>query len=315
MSKPIKTLIGFVVLMVVLLPIGGPIIFLASVVCTLGLGLIIWIPLSYATGSFTLWLVDAWFGKPKPTQIPQKALTKEETALINYANQAKQNGMPESDIFLRLREKGWAESQILSALGKESAPQESKKETQPIKPDRTKAIIVALILILVVGGIYFFNALNRSQSKAKQSDQQRINDIYNLKYAIENYYSQNGKLPATLSDTTLSYYGYVADPKTGQPYQYQPTTDTYYKLCATFDTSSSENRGSYGSTDQPYYHPQGYYCFNLQIPYNQTKNKTNPSNNYNSPLNFLPNKLFSLRCVNLNFLGLKVSKNLAGLIY
>ncbi len=311
-----KILLGFGVLMLVTFPIGGPFLFFISVVCTLGVGLIVWIPLSYAVGSF---IVNKIYKKQKPAGLQQKTLSNEQLALVNYINQAKQSNLPENEIFLRLKGKGWAESQILSALGGEAKVQEPTKETPTTKPDGKKIVIVVLIVVLVVAGIYFMNARNSSQSIGRQRDRQRISGISNIKYAIESYYTRYGRVPKTLSNIDLGYSGSARDPKTRQPYQYSTYTETTYKICTTFETSftSGGGRGYEYGTSNIYYHPQGYHCFNIQIPNqliksNQSTIKDSKTRSILAKL--LPNSLFRSRCYNLSSLGSNLSERLVSLV-
>jgi type II secretory pathway pseudopilin PulG len=323
-SKFTKFVIGFFTTFLLLSLLTGSVqnavlILLGSVICTVGIGGIIWIFVSIAVGSIVVWLINSWFGKPSTTETPQKVKSNEDIALENYVNQAKKSGLPENQIFLRLRERGWVEAQILRALGGEVKIQEATKETPTTKPDRVKVIIVVLILALIVSGIYFINARNRSQSTARQHDRQRINYISNIKYAIENYYTRNGRLPKTLSNINLGYYGSAKDPKTSQPYRYSTSTKTTYKICTTFETSSTSGVGGYdyGASNNIYYHPQGYHCFNIQIPNNLIKSSPgtiNDSKTRSILAKFLPNNLFRSRCYNLSSLGSNLSKRFVSLV-
>jgi hypothetical protein len=113
-----KIAVGFITITVLssLLTKGAAlVIILASLICTAGVSLVIWVPVSYGVGAAIFWLAGSFFGKPQPVKL-EKPPTKEEIALANYAKQARENGLTEDKIFLRLREKGWNEDIIRKVL-------------------------------------------------------------------------------------------------------------------------------------------------------------------------------------------------------
>ncbi|OGY20952.1 MAG: hypothetical protein A2126_02815 [Candidatus Woykebacteria bacterium GWB1_45_5] len=127
MSKFAKTLIGFVTITVVLslFTAGGALILiLASIVCTAGVSLVIWIPLSYGVGSLIVGLLqgqriivqEAKVETAGPGTGPKMPITNEEVALTNYVKQARACGMPASEIAANLKEKGWSEELRMKVL-------------------------------------------------------------------------------------------------------------------------------------------------------------------------------------------------------
>lgn len=109
-------------------------------------------------------------------------------------------------------------------------------------------------------------------SRNRKFDAQRVSDISTLTYSIENYYSTNKKLPATLDDLSKTNYAnlQIKDPETSIAYEYKALTKESYQLCATFSTDNMTNAGSnrpqvdpYSYSDPKYQHPKGKHCFEL----------------------------------------------------
>ena len=97
--------IGILVLIAVFIifpPLGQ--IFLLSVVCTVGLALIVWLPVAYVIGFF-IYTIIAIFTKPADRG-------KDRVALENYVCHEKASGVSEDEIRAALKEKGWAEGEI-----------------------------------------------------------------------------------------------------------------------------------------------------------------------------------------------------------
>lgn len=136
---------------------------------------------------------------------------------------------------------------------------------------------IFFISLLVLGAIVygFMSGGSPLQIRGQKFDTQRVTDITNLKYSIDNYYSVNGKLPLMLSDIkNLNAYNTSTnkDPETKKEYEYKTTGTQKYQLCATFsyaNDKTSKNRKSslsyYSYTNNEYLHPKGYHCFDLTV--------------------------------------------------
>ena len=129
------------------------------------------------------------------------------------------------------------------------------------------AAIVGAVFVGAMIAI-FFESGGPLDAKGQKYDQERVRDIQSLKYSVEDYYRENGKLPDKLSGITLKSYqtDRTNDPETGKEYEYSATGDTSYKICATFSTSSSDKKSaSTLSYNNEFNHPKGYHCFNLKL--------------------------------------------------
>ena len=133
-------------------------------------------------------------------------------------------------------------------------------------------LIIGFIAIIVIGAAIFGFSVAGSpfETRARKFDDERVKDIRSLQTSIQSYYTKNGSLPKTLSDIdSTSYYGsknIKEDPETGEEYEYSTTSQTKYKICATFSTASDENKDPYSYYSKEFKHPEGYHCFNLSIP-------------------------------------------------
>ena len=127
-------------------------------------------------------------------------------------------------------------------------------------------IVSAVVAIAsIVGGIMIIDS--PSVTRAKQNDQQRVTDLTSVAASLDSYYSLNQKLPENLSEPQ---FGSFVDPLSKKPYDYQKTSTTNYKLCATFELpASAEQNSPYAypvtSAQGWNYHASGYQCFDSSI--------------------------------------------------
>lgn len=145
--------------------------------------------------------------------------------------------------------------------------------------------IVILTIVVIAVGIYGIKLSGTpSENKAVRYDEIRIRDFGSIRTAIESYYQDNVRLPASLDlllakrEKTLTPYlkKLPTDPKTKLAYSYTPIGTAQYKICATFETSSDSisqrktgvdpvelNSALYGGEDTS--HPKGDHCFDRTI--------------------------------------------------
>jgi len=122
MSKLTKTAIGFFTILLVVSLFAGPTsaIQLAafSIICTAGVSLVIWIPLSYGVGSLIVSIYES-VSKSKKTggDGPKSSMNNEQKALTGYIHQSRSKGVSDDNIFSLLKNNGWAENAIHEAFG------------------------------------------------------------------------------------------------------------------------------------------------------------------------------------------------------
>ena len=129
---------------------------------------------------------------------------------------------------------------------------------------------MAIVGAVFIGAMIaiFFESGSPLDAKGRKFDEERIRDIQSLKYSVEDYYRENGKLPDKLSGITLKSYqtDSTKDPETGKEYEYSVASDTSYKICATFSTSSSDKKNARTlDYNNEFNHPKGYHCLNLKL--------------------------------------------------
>lgn len=132
---------------------------------------------------------------------------------------------------------------------------------------------IGIVVVFVVGA--FFLIGSPTNQRIIRFDGIRSQHIQSLKYSIDAYYAQLGKLPSSLIElNTPPYYfgGVINDPETGVEYEYSATGEREYELCAMFAMSSTETRNS-SKIPMPtepnmfaYEHEAGRQCFQLIAP-------------------------------------------------
>jgi len=99
-------------------------LFVLSIVCTLGISLIIWIPLGFGVG-WVVFKIAGWdktspkkpgedAQQPKPQSLP--SLTRDQQALLNYIKKAKAKGLNDDQISQNLTTNGWTTDSITAAF-------------------------------------------------------------------------------------------------------------------------------------------------------------------------------------------------------
>ncbi len=125
---------------------------------------------------------------------------------------------------------------------------------------KTWAIIATVIILGSI--IWGFSVLGSPRTqRLYKYDEQKTNDLTNIQNEINNYYSQEGNLPATLDELNKNYYSNHADPQSQKSYEYAPTSQNKYNICADFNKDSKQS--GYGQTypQGSWTHPAGRYCF------------------------------------------------------
>jgi type II secretory pathway pseudopilin PulG len=133
-------------------------------------------------------------------------------------------------------------------------------------------IVIAIVVVSVIGA--FFLTGSPIQERTRRIDQQKVQVLQEVTFAVENYYREHDVIPAdfeTLSPTLGSYVRQqLAD--TRMTLEYSATGEIEYTLCTTFETASTDSENieyqrfvSPGKTND-WEHGVGYTCFDLEIP-------------------------------------------------
>lgn len=105
---------------------GG--ILIASIICTLGISLLMWIPIWWLLGAIVLDCID-WAGSigstPNTQRLGPQPATRDEIALTGYIRRSRRAGVSDAQITHRLREQGWTQAEITAAFAAESSNNQS----------------------------------------------------------------------------------------------------------------------------------------------------------------------------------------------
>jgi hypothetical protein len=117
------------------------------------------------------------------------------------------------------------------------------------------AVVAAMVAGLVLIGSPW-------TARSRRLDRIRVRDLTQLSQAIDRYWKQEGKLPASfdaLATVPEASFGSTMDPSTAEPYSYRPMDDSRYEMCATFEADDREDAYS-----PPFWkHAAGRKCFQL----------------------------------------------------
>jgi len=126
-------------------------------------------------------------------------------------------------------------------------------------------IVVALTVAAIVGG--FILAPSPQVSRDLNFDRQRAEDLTTLRFQVDNFYSQNEKLPEG-EDLEAQQFSLLSDPETQEPYEYIIVSPDEYEICATFALSIKDfddNTRYPRYNEEWYYHEAGRQCFTQKI--------------------------------------------------
>ncbi len=107
-----------------------------------------------------------------------------------------------------------------------------------------KWIVVAVVILAI--GFGFYVAGSPQSQRTVRFDERRTQDLSLLQSHIINYWQKKNELPQNLEQMANDILGIVIpkDPKTGVSYEYKVLGKLKFELCATFETSSSDQNVS-----------------------------------------------------------------------
>jgi len=129
-------------------------------------------------------------------------------------------------------------------------------------------IVIVIVIVLVLGG--FFIIGSPQKERARQFDQQRINDLSSIQWQIISYWQAKGRLPQTLAELKDPISGFFlpTDPETGDAYDYEVREPLSFVLCAFFNLEATDEArlqdkplGSARGEQIIWDHPAGRHCF------------------------------------------------------
>ena len=131
----------------------------------------------------------------------------------------------------------------------------------------TERIFLGVVTIAIVAAIVygFFLIGSPAGQRLERFDKIREADMQNIAFGIDAYWERNDELPAALEDLQTPFYHVrsIADPKTGELYEYTAVTDLSYQLCATFESESDADARAPFSVNV-WEHGAEKTCFDLE---------------------------------------------------
>lgn len=99
--------------------------------------------------------------------------------------------------------------------------------------------VAVVVVASIISG--FFIIGTPGDARGYRLDEQRVSDLQTVQWQLVNFWQQKEVLPASLNELNDPISGFVlpVDPETGESYRYERTSNSSFRLCATF---SAEDR-------------------------------------------------------------------------
>jgi hypothetical protein len=122
------------------------------------------------------------------------------------------------------------------------------------------ALVIAVAAI--VAGVIVVGT--PAEGRMQRLDRIRAADLREIVAAVDRYWRQHERLPASLRDVAADPRSDVSvvDPATETEYEYRIVDDDSYELCAVFDLASIPERRERGTF---WLHDAGRNCFELDV--------------------------------------------------
>jgi len=124
------------------------------------------------------------------------------------------------------------------------------------------AVIVSVVVVAAIAtGIAILGS--PTEERSRRLDRVRVTELQGIRKAVEFFYSENKRLPASLDELSKQPGVRVStDPVTAEEYRYRTVSADEFELCATFERASEPQPGSGVDIWQ---HPAGAHCFTLKV--------------------------------------------------
>lgn len=109
--KKVRILVGLVLILFYLICTNSLGLLLASVICTLGAGMVLWLAIAYIIGTALSMIVDFLAGSGR-----QELALDEERALEMYVRKVKDKQLLRSEVKMKLIDVGWNDQLITKII-------------------------------------------------------------------------------------------------------------------------------------------------------------------------------------------------------
>jgi hypothetical protein len=135
---------------------------------------------------------------------------------------------------------------------------ETARERKPSASYALLAVAIAVAGFAAGAGVWMIGS-PASQAELR-IDERRVSELGAIARSVEAYYERNDRLPESLTamKEALGTDLAIADPETGEAYEYRATTAEEFVLCATFAQASER-----AAVDATWTHGAGHRCFTL----------------------------------------------------
>ena len=123
-------------------------------------------------------------------------------------------------------------------------------------------VVATVVVAAVIGGIILLDS--PAQERLRRLDERRVDDLRELAYTVDVYWTREGTLPSSLEELSneRGYYEELVDPETGEPYEYRVLSGNTYELCAQFARDTAEEQDRFYK--DYWAHGPGRQCFELE---------------------------------------------------
>ncbi|MDO9399346.1 MAG: hypothetical protein Q7T79_01495 [bacterium] len=114
--KVSRTLIGAVIIFLFYLITNNLIFLVASIICTAGISLVVYLPLAYILGSVAEKLMQGLFKEGTKQDVVGEVKNNDQKALENFILKSNACGVLQEEIIKQLIQSGWQKQEIINAL-------------------------------------------------------------------------------------------------------------------------------------------------------------------------------------------------------
>ena len=128
----------------------------------------------------------------------------------------------------------------------------------------TRLMLAAGVVVVATVVVALFVMDSPARQRAERLDRIRVEHLQTLSQRIDAHADVHDALPERLRIVSGAPGRTIADPATGQPYDYEVTGERSYRLCATFETTPDAEPAPLPVRDA-WRHDAGRQCFEREV--------------------------------------------------